>query len=176
MASLYEQLLGPSWSRLAPQVRRVHGGAGRASGSFVVTRGTGALARLVGWLMGLPAASPSTPVRLEVSTDAAAERWRRAFGDTTLCTTQWASGASLVEGLGPVQCWFHLREDAGALVFEQERSTVGARGVSVPLPPPLAPIIRGRAEPCEVGVHVHVRIEAPLVGLLVDYDGVVEAA
>lgn len=99
------------------------------------------------------------------------ERWLRAFGDRPLHSAQWRSGDLLVEGLGLVQCWFRLHAEGGALVFEHVRSTLGLRGLGLPLPRWLAPRIEGRAGPLRDEVHVDVRIFAPIAGLLVAYEG-----
>ncbi|MFT3770116.1 MAG: DUF4166 domain-containing protein [Minicystis sp.] len=173
MTSLYASLLGASWSSLAPLVQRIHAGAGTAHGIFAVRRGTGVLARILGTLLGMPPAAEATPILLAVEHLPAGERWTRTFGDRPLSTVQWSSGGFLVEGLGLVQCWFRLRAEAGALIFDQVRATFGFRRLSLPLPRLFAPRIEGRAEPAGDRVHVDVRIHAPVVGLLVSYTGAV---
>jgi len=171
MTSLYSSLLGPAWSSVAPVVQRIHSG-GSARGVFAVRRGRG-LAWLVGALLGLPPAAEATPIALAVECHEAGERWVRTFGDRPLITSQWASAGLLVEGRGPVQIWFRLRAEAGALVFEQVRATFGFRRLSLPLPRALAPRVQGRAAPEGDRARVDVRIHAPFVGLLVAYEGTV---
>ncbi|APR79363.1 Hypothetical protein A7982_04710 [Minicystis rosea] len=173
MSSLYPSLLGPSWASVAPLVQRIHAGSVVARGVFAVRRGTSMAARLVGALLGMPPAAEATPITLAVQQDAAGERWVRTFGDRPLVTVQWESGGLLVEGLGLVQCWFRLRADGGSLIFDQVRATFGARRFSLPLPRFLSPRIEGRAEPAGDRVRVDVRIHAPMVGLLVAYEGAV---
>jgi hypothetical protein len=175
MPSLYASVLGPAWSSLDAGVRRVHGGGCVARGTFAVRRGAGLLARLIGAVIGMPPAAEATEVTLAVDREGDVERWRRTFGDRPLRTVQWAAGGLLVEGLGLVQCWFRLRAEAGALIFDQVRATFGARRLALPLPRFLAPRIEGRAEPAAGRVHVDVRIHAPVVGLLVAYEGSVTA-
>jgi hypothetical protein len=171
--SLYATLLGSSWSSLAPLVQRIHAGGGVARGVFAVRRGTGVLARLLAAACGMPPATDSTPITLAVERTEAGERWRRTFGDRQLLTLQWASGDLLVESHGLVQCWFRLRVEAGALIFDQVRATLGFRRLALSLPRALAPRIEGRAEPAGERVHVNVRIHAPVVGLLIAYEGAV---
>lgn len=173
MTSLYAQLLGPSWSTLALPVQRVHGGGVVARGVFAVRRGAGVLARILGAVLGLPPAGDATPITLEVERNRDVERWRRRFGERVLVTTQWADRGLLVENMGLVQCWFRLRAEAGALVFEQVRATVGLRGFALPLPRFLSPRVVGRADPGGAHAQVDVRIHAPVVGLLVSYEGAV---
>jgi hypothetical protein len=173
--SLYPALLGPAWMSLAPSVRRLHEGGARARGVFRVRRGEGFFARLVAALLRMPPASEGTLVTLAVDPAGGGERWSRSFGGRMLRTLQWQSGALLVEAMGLVQCLFELRAEAGALVFDQVRATMGFRRLALPLPRALAPRVEGRAEADGDEVRVDVRIHAPLVGLLVRYDGRVTA-
>jgi len=175
MPTLYAQLLGPRWSSLAPPVQRIHAGVGVARGVFVVRRGVGVLARPIGAVLGMPPAADATPITLEVECAGGVERWKRDFDGRPLLTTQWADGGLLVENLGGVQCWFRLRVEDGGLIFEQVRTTIGLRRFAVPLPRFLSPRVVGRAEARERSAHaqVDVRIHAPLVGLLVSYEGAV---
>jgi hypothetical protein len=119
----------------------------------------------------MPPATDAIAITLAVEAAEGVERWVRTFGEQPLHTLQWRRDAWLVEGLGLVQCWFQLRAEGGALIFEQVRATIGSRGFAVPLPRWLSPRIEGRAEPRGDDAHVDVRIHAPLAGLLVAYDG-----
>ena len=171
MTSLYSSLLGPSWSSLAPAVRRLHAG-NAARGVFAVRRGRG-LAWLIGAILGMPPAAEATAITLAVDEIDGGERWVRRFGGRPLTTLQWGSGGLLVERLGLGQCWFRLRAEAGALIFEQVRATFGFRGLSLPLPRALAPRAQGRATPEGDRVRVDVSMHAPIVGLIVAYEGTV---
>lgn len=173
MTTLYARLLGPSWSSLAPPVRRIHGGGVVARGVFAVRRGAGLWARFLAAVLRMPPAADATPITLEVDSAGGVERWKRDFGGRPLLTTQWASGELLVESLGLVQCWFRLRAEGGALVFEQVRATIGFRRFALPLPRFLSPRVVGRADPGGAHAQVDVRIHAPIVGLLVAYEGAV---
>lgn len=174
MSDLYASILGPAWPSLARAVRRVHTAGTRTRGVFTVRRGEGFFARLMGALLRMPPASAATDITLDVQPEGEIQRWRRVFGDRPLLTTQWADGGLLVEAMGLVQCWFRLREEGGALLFDQVRATFGVRALSVPLPRFLSPRITGRADPAAADrVHVDVRIHAPIAGLLVAYEGLV---
>ncbi|WP_437284440.1 DUF4166 domain-containing protein [Sorangium sp. So ce406] len=171
MPSLYPSLLGAAWSALAPPVQRLHAGGARARGRFRVRRGRALAARLIAALLRMPEAAEDVAVTLAVEPRADGERWIRTFGTRLLRSTQWRSGDLLVEALGLVQCWFRLRAEGGALVFEQVRSTIGLRSFGLPLPRWLAPRVEGRAEALRDEVQVDVRIFAPVAGLLVAYEG-----
>jgi Domain of unknown function (DUF4166) len=171
LTSLYATLLGSSWASLAPSVRRLHQGGARARGRFRVRRGAGRLARLAAALLGMPPAGEGVALTLAVEPTPDGERWTRAFGERPLRTLQWRRGALLVEAFGLVQCLFRLRADRGALVFEQVGALLGVGRFVLPLPRWLAPSVEGRAEPVDDDVRVDIRIRAPVVGLLVAYDG-----
>lgn len=171
MPDLYPGLLGDSWTEIGLPVRQLHVASARVSGSFRVLRGPGLAARLLAALMRMPPACDSARVSLAITRAEEGERWTRTFDGHPLQSRQWRSGDLLVEALGLVQCWFRLRAAAGALVFEQVRATLGVRGFSIPLPRWLSPRVEGRAVPDADAVLVHVRIHAPLVGLLVGYEG-----
>lgn len=169
---LYESLLGTAWTGLAPVVRRLHGGEGRAHGRFRVRRG-GVIARAIAALLRMPAAGEGVAVTLAVGGEPETERWTRSFAGQPLCTLQWRQGPLLVEALGLFLCHFRLREDGGALVFEQVGAALGGRGFAIPLPRFLSPKIEGRATAERDGAHVDIEIRAPLVGLVIAYDGIV---
>ena len=169
--SLYASLLGPERSGLAAPVDVLHTTSGRAAGVFRVRRGEGLLARLIGWVLRLPAAQEQARIELLVERTPREERWIRSFGGQPLRSVQWGEGGLLIEEMNLVQCCFRLRVEGGALRFEQVGAQVGPRGWTVPLPRFLWPRVEGRAEGAGAEVDVDVRIHAPVVGLLVSYEG-----
>jgi hypothetical protein len=169
--ALYPALLGPAWASLAPEVQRLHAGGAVARGRVRVVRGAGRLARALAALLGMPTAGDGVPVTLSVELLRDGERWTRLFGDRRVSTVQWRRGALLVEAVGIVACLFRLEVERAALVFHQVGARVGVRGFTLPLPRWLAPRVEGRAAPGDGGVHVDVRIHAPLAGLIVSYEG-----
>jgi hypothetical protein len=175
MSALYAAVLGDGWGGLAPSVRRLHGGGGRGEGTFRVRRGATILARLLAWLLRMPRAADAVTVTLRVASDATGERWTRSFGGAQVETLQWLREGLLVEAFGLVQCVFRLRVLGGGFMFEQVASRFGGRRFAVPLPRLLAPRIEGRCDADGDSVRVDVAILAPVVGLLVGYEGRVHA-
>jgi hypothetical protein len=165
--------MGDSWAALDPQVAALHASSGQARGWMQVRRGSSLLARLLCAVLRMPPARDRVEVRLRVERDERGERWSRTFGEQPLFSTQWADGGYLVEGLGPMQCWFRLGADGSSLLFHQIAATVGLRGFALRLPRLFWPLVEGRADAAGSAVHVDVRIHAPLVGLLVAYEGTV---
>jgi len=144
-----------------------------ARGRFRIVHGAGWIARLLATVLRMPPATDAVDVTLSVERLPGGERWTRWFGDRRMRSDQWSRGGLLVEGYGGVQCVFRLEAEAGALVFRQVGARVGARAAALPLPSWLAPRVQGRAEAGGGGVRVDIRIHAPLVGLVVAYEGLV---
>lgn len=168
---LYALLLGPARAALAPPVDILHTTSPRARGVFRVARGGGWLARLVGWVLRLPAAGASRSIALCVERSPGEERWIRDFGGQLLRSVQWREGELLIEEMNLVQCCFRLEVEGGELRFRQVGAKVGLRGWTIPLPRALWPRVEGRARGEGAEVAVAVKIEAPVVGLLVSYEG-----
>jgi hypothetical protein len=167
---LYQRVLGGSFERLPPALRRFHGAAagGRACGLFRVTRGPGRLRRWLADRMGLPPAGERVPVRLDVRVEGARERWQRQFdGQPPLATVQWAQAGLLREAAGAVCFGFRLDVRGDALRFEQ----VGVWLACLRLPGALLPRVTALATGRAAGWHVCVRVEAPLLGFLAQYEG-----
>jgi hypothetical protein len=171
MPDLYPSLLGSSWSDLAEPVQRLHAGGASARGHFRVRRGENLAARLIATLLRMPPAAEEVAISLKVERGEGGERWIRSFGARPLTSAQWQRGGLLVEAMGLVQCLFRLCAEKGALVFQQVGAALGLHRFALPLPRWLAPRIEGRAEARLDAVHVDVRIYAPLVGLIVAYEG-----
>jgi hypothetical protein len=132
------------------------------------------LTRFVATLLRMPPAGEGVAVTVAVSPRAPHdEAWVRSFAGKPLVTQQWKDGPILVEALGLILCRFRLREHQGALVFEQVGAAVGGRRFAIPLPSFLSPSIVGRATPEAQGAHVDIAIAAPMLGLVIAYDGVV---
>lgn len=170
-AGLYERLVGEAWGGLDEPVRRFHAHA-RSSGTFVVRRGGGRLARLVARLMGLPEAGEAVPLRLTVTPHGGGERWHRAFADKNFVTDQRAhAGSLLAERTGPFELLFSLTVEGGALVYSQEDAFLRVRSLRVRLPRRVAPRVAAWERADNRGVRVSVRVTAPLVGPLIEYEG-----
>ena len=176
---LYERLVGGGWGRLDEAVRRFHpAGAGvRAAGTFAVRRGSGRFAGLLARLLGLPEPGETVPLLLRVTPLAGGgERWRRRFAGRDFTTEQReGAGSLLAERAGPVEMLFRLTAQGGALVYEQAGLALCAGRLRVTLPRSLSPRVEAseRAGAGGRGVRVYVRVTAPLVGLLIMYEGLV---
>lgn len=175
-AGLYERLVGEGWRELDEPVRRFHRCA-RGSGVFAVRRGEGRVARLVARLLGLPEGGEAVPLLLSVEPrSGGGERWRRSFAGREFVTEQGEhEGALMAERTGPCELLFRLKAEGGALIYRQERAALCVGSLRVRLPALLAPRVEAweRADVAGGGVRVSVRVEAPLCGPLISYEGLV---
>lgn len=177
-AGLYERLVGGGWDGLDEPVRRFHlcGEGVRAAGTFAVRRGRGRGARLLARLMGLPEGGEAVPLLLRVKPQGGGELWRRAFAGKDFTTEQREhAGLFLAERAGPVELLFRLTAEGGALVYRHEGVALRAWRLRLRLPRRLAPRVEAseRAGRGGRGVRVSVCVTAPLVGLLIHYEGLV---
>lgn len=173
--SLYQKLLGASWSDLAADVQAMHAAGGlKANGRFEITHGANLAARLLAKLARLPAAGADVPVTLEVIAQAeGAEVWQRNFGGKPLVTQQTAWAGGLVESFGLLWLLFDLRVADGALHYRQNRAWLSLGSVRVPVPRWCAPCIAAREWATTTGTQVIVEVSLPLVGALVTYRGAI---
>lgn len=172
--TLYRALLGESFERLPPALRAFHDlpeGA-CAAGPLRVTRGAGRLRSIAADLMRLPGASACVPARLEVLPEGDHDRWIRHFGSHRIQTRQWRHGSLLVEAAGPLRFGMRLVATDRALRFEFARGWLGP----MPLPRRLCVRVDADATGADDGWRIDVRVSAPVLGLLVRYEGLVTPA
>lgn len=172
MPCLYRRLLGAAFDSLPPTLRDFHDVERERhfEATFRITRGRGWLRGLVCRLGGLPPAGEAVPLRLRVYPDGDAERWERQFGDKRLKSVQRLRDGLMVESFG--NGWrlgFRLTVEGAALRLKLEKAWF--LGVRWPLL--LAPggegIEVGEANGCAIVA----RAVAPLLGMLVQYEGLV---
>jgi Domain of unknown function (DUF4166) len=173
-APLYRRVLGEAWDRLPPPLRAMHDVRKVlvAEGAATVERGSGLLARLVGWIMGFPPAGQDIPVRVTFRADAEREIWQRTFGVSAFASVQEPGRGRferlVCERFGPICFGLAL------VVEEDDRLRLVLRGWSfagLPLPAAWAPRTRAFEFADNGRFHFHVEIGHPLMGLIVRYRG-----
>jgi hypothetical protein len=80
----------------------------------------------------------------------------------------------MAERTGPFELLFRLSVRGGALAYEQEGAFLRVSSLRVRLPRLLAPRVEAWERADEGGVRVSVCVTAPLAGLLIRYEGLVE--
>ena len=152
--SLYEALLGETFTSLHAHVQCAHLPPLRAEGRIDVEHGAGWLTRPMIWLMTLPAAGSRQPVQLQVTGDDHELVWTRQIGTSMLRTRQRACGSRLVERSGLGRVSFDLAVDDGALLYRQSSFHVAG----LPVPSSLGPRVGAAVSATADGWHVAVTV------------------
>jgi hypothetical protein len=173
LASLFRRLAGASYETLPAAVLAMHEGAfpRRFTGRSSVERGRGWLARLLGAISSLPPAAQSMPVSIIITEAREGERWARDFGGHPMVSRMGFDGGLLTERVGPNTFYFELTVADGALVWRLVR----VRSLGLPLP--VSWFVVSPRESADAGRYrFDVRVELPVVGLLVHYRGTLDVA
>lgn len=170
--SLYRRILGQRFDSLPEALRRFHDtpGGGRAHGTLQVERASGWLSNALASLLGLPEAGKNISTVVEVKVEGDRERWVRDFEGRRVETVQWMHGELLMESFGATTFSSVLTIDGSCLHYEFRRAWVAG----IRLPRRLAPFVDGRVYAGDGGWRVAVRVNAPLLGELVHYEGWIE--
>jgi hypothetical protein len=167
--NLYRRVLGERFQQLHPLLQEFHDRpVGRAEGVFRIVRPLQFHKRLLGSLLGMPAAAENVPTILTVELLAhGREKWVRFFGKFRMATWQWSWRGLLLERSGPVTFGIHLQIVDGVTRFICKR--VWLLGIPVPLI--LAPKVMAVETPVPGGWHVKVQLFFPLIGEMLGYEG-----
>src|SRR5438552_1942177 len=97
ISSIYEQTLGPSFTTLAPVLKRLHGsGIRRLSGDLCLSAGPHPLVRPLLWLAGLPRTQAAAACELCLVPNHQGEYWQRYFGRWKFITRQRVARSNVV--------------------------------------------------------------------------------
>lgn len=177
--SLYEILLGDAWQKVAPGIQNAHPREMpvERDGSFDITHGRSCLARLLARWSKLPGAGRAVPTRLRVERVGSFEIWHRKFGTFPLESTQHVPCAGvLVERFGNIEFRFKVQVRDGGIHFQQTRVSLRVGRCKLPVRSWLGPRVEAQELPGEMEYQTRVRVTVrlPIVGLLVDYKGLME--
>lgn len=167
--TLYEQVMGPDYLRLAPAIRRFHQLAGRhcLSGSVTIQAPRSLPARLLALCLGAPRHSAIGPLRFELDAQPNSEHWTRHFPDQTMQSHMRLEGGWVVEQLGAARLTFSLHECGGRLLMQLERM----RFAGVPCPRWLLPHIVAQEAGNGDLLEFCVSAALPWVGMVTHYEG-----
>lgn len=171
--SLYQLVLGMSWSSLPESLRAMHSvkTSHTVAGRAQVTRGARWVASLVASMIGFPAAATDVPVQARFDVVKGRETWTRRFGSRVFSSEQFAGRGRwdrlVCERFGPVTL-------ALALVVDARRLRLIVRGWSlfgIPMPRALAPHCDAHEHDTDGRFHFDVAIAHRWTGLIVHYRG-----
>ena len=175
---VFRTVLGDAWPQLPVVIKELHatGGIGRFSGRASVQRGRSIFAKLIGRVVGFPAATGDIPLNVTMNCTTDSEHWTRNFDGHEFSSVMTAGKGRfsnlLCEKFGPVTFAMALIADNGRLNYVP----CGWTFLGMPMPRFLAP--QGEmVESVENGrFHFHVELRLPIVGHIVTYDGWLQPA
>jgi hypothetical protein len=125
--AVFQQILGHAFTRLPPQLQRVHCGDHAKilfRGRCNVVRGRGLLIGVAARLAALPPAAQDVPIGVTIHRDPTGETWTRRFGAHEMKSRLWADGALLAERLGAMTFSFRLQEIEGRIEWRVHAARV----------------------------------------------------
>jgi Domain of unknown function (DUF4166) len=167
--SLYEQVLGASYTRLPAAVQRFH----RLSGHHVLLGWVqtdapdSRLARVLALCLGAPRETSTGPLRFELQASPLQETWTRHFPTRTMRSRLRLVNGQVQEHLGLVILTFKLNSSESQLSME----LVKMRFCGLPCPNWLLPQVLAQETGVEDQFHFHVRAGLPWVGVVASYRG-----
>jgi hypothetical protein len=169
LASIYRQVLGEDFERLAPELRSFHDlrGYARFRGECRIEAARGAVARVLRWLLRLPGAVENAGLDFELTAGADRDVWIRHFPGCTMRSTLQAVDGRLVERIGPVGCWFSLELEGDLLTMKLSRVTV----FGVAWPRGWMPQVWGNERGSDGRLYFDAGVRFPGVGLVTAYRG-----
>jgi hypothetical protein len=173
MPSLYRRILGPAFDTLPPTLQQFHDVETEWTGHarFRITRGEGWLRNLAAGAGSLPRVGEDVPLKLRIVREGDSERWIREFGGKRMESVQRHWNGLMIEKVGTVTLGFRLVVEPPALKLVLARVWILGVPWFVALGPHVSAVEVGRDDGCAIVV----RAEAPLLGLLVQYEGLVMA-
>jgi hypothetical protein len=167
--------MGDSWARLAEPVRLAHDthSVTHGYGRLRVEHGRHLAARVLARALRLPRPSIAADTRLTVTARHGVEYWQRMIDGRPFNTSQCHANAfGLAERFGLLELRFRLEEAAGSLVYVHRSVALRAGPLRLAIPAWCAPRVEAREGPAgPTAVRVSVRINLPVIGLLIAYDG-----
>lgn len=174
--SIYEQVMGEAFTRLAPPLQNFHGMKSSFSmqGKAEVVRGRSLASRLVGTLFGFPGAGENVDVAVKIDVGACCESWTRSFAQNTFKSRQslgrGRSEGLIFESFGPFNFAMAVVETEGQLGLKIR----GWNCWGVPLPRRLMPRSTAIEHGADGRFNFDVDIGLPMVGRIVRYRGWLE--
>ena len=171
-ASLYQRVMGESFSRLAPALQRFHNLRGHQmlQGRVRTEAPVGWAARLLARALGTPLQASAGAIRFELFAQASEERWVRHFPQQGMSSVMRLQQGRIVEQLGAARLEFELAEVSGTLQMRLQRMHF----FGLPCPRWLQPRILAEERGDGDRLLFHIRAEVPGLGLVSAYRGHLE--
>jgi hypothetical protein len=141
-----------------------------------VTHGPGSVARVLARVLRLPHEGSAVDTYLITTATGDGEHWLRTFDGRPLETRQRARhDGQIVERFHHLEFTFHRNTVGGATRFHQLAAALVIGPLRIRLPARCAPQVIAREEAAGPRrLHVDVRVELPIIGPLLSYDGTID--
>ena len=170
---LHQRVLGEAWNFLPPSLKAVHqtGPYLKVSGMADITRGRGACARLLAWMLRFPKAASKVPVSVTFRRRKSFDRWTRNFGGRVFSSTFSAGRGRfehlLCERFGPFVFGMALVPEKNRLQLVMQRCSF----LGIPLSRVLAPSGSYVEYEEKDRFCFDIEIRLPLTGFVIRYRG-----
>jgi hypothetical protein len=170
--SLYQQVMGADFVLLPTPLQRFHALRGRhvLSGWVEVRAPASFAARVLARCLGAPLEAQGGPIRFELESESASERWIRHFPGKTMESRLTLVSGCIVERLGAARLSFALRGGSEKL----EMQLVGLHFLGVPCPRWLLPAVVAEETATAGRLHFRVHASLPFIGAVAGYQGHLE--
>jgi hypothetical protein len=167
--SLYQRVMGSDFLQLPPAVQQFHSLQGNSLlNGWVEVQAPGTfVARCLARCLGAPLTDEQGPLRFELETDGASERWVRHFPRKTMQSRLENVSGRIVEQLGAARLTFALRATSERLQMQ----LVSLRFLGVPCPRWLLPAVVAEETATLGRLHFRVQASMRLVGMVASYRG-----
>lgn len=175
-ATIYQHVLGSSFASMPEPLKRFHGSTSTRQwrGIAEVKRGRGLLANLLASAIGFPTQTEETPVAVTVTVREDGELWERNFGGKRFSSLQSVGRDRnkhlLIETFGPFKIALALVREADRLYLVPRSWTF----FGIPMPRVLLPAGESFETEKDGKFRFDVTISAPVVGMIVAYNGLLE--
>ncbi len=167
--TMYERIMGASFSRLAPEVQQFHRLVGKHTlhGRVEVHAPKSLLTKLLALLLGTPHSASEGAIKFELDAQPLAETWTRHFPMKTMTSRLQLIDGQIVEKRGAARLLFELSEKQGQLRMHLRR----LHFLGFPCPDRLMPRVVAEETGRDGCLHFLVRAEISGVGLVASYQG-----
>ncbi|RYX95461.1 MAG: DUF4166 domain-containing protein [Comamonadaceae bacterium] len=170
--SLYQQVLGADYCLLPAPLQQFHALEGHhvLDGWVGIEAPASPVARLLAICLRAPLAARQGPIRFELESCAASERWVRHFPGKTMASRLSLKSGHIVESLGVARLAFAIHAQPEKLQMQLVRMHF----LGVPCPRMCLPAVVAEETAGNGRLHFRVRASLPFIGVVAGYQGYLE--
>ena len=174
---VFTAVLGRAWEHVPLAIQKLHNApsGSRFEGVANIVRGDNLMSKFIANLFGFPKAGKNIAINFTITKENGAEIWRRQFGNSVLATfvTRGVGRSEhlICERFGPFTFGIALILENGKLHYVVRNCCF----FGLPLPTCLCPVGDSFEYETNCKFHFNIEIKAPMIGLIVRYQGFLDA-